>query len=840
MRQLTIDEITPFIDVDDEDNIMFGRNGEITCGFKIVLPPIFTRDLSYYNELHKLFTDLISVLPNYARIHKQDFFSFKDINFESSNDYLKQQRQKMFAGKEALCQDSYIYITLVPPQVHHASLLNASPFKRQDVGIHEAMIHKFKESILSFRSQLENSMKSHYHFKLTQLHSRDFLYSKGVLAKYLYLNQSYYSDILFNIQNKELRVGNNLVELISLSDLGDLPLTLTPTKYFKTYSTDETRLHMSMMSKLGPFLNFPHVLNTFLIKSDSEKEKKRLENKEIVLDNFSTVSRDNRYANEDINEFLEIQAKLNHEIIDCHFNVVTYAEDPEVLLKRRLDIINGFKTLNLNAKLELLNKASLFFANMAGNSACIFKEMRFKTTAPVATCFLYLDDISKNNDKKTNFQVTDRFLGTPQDIDISDVPQELGWIDNLNKFVLAGSGAGKSVLMNYYSKSNLESGAHVVIIDIGRSYEGLSDVFKGQFFEISSEHPLSFNPFVLNQFDWSNGKLSLIKEQTLLNIIKTLWKGANGNFTETETSTLEKMLSSYYNSNPQYPSFNNFYEHVTNPDRFKIKPQANFSLDDFKYVLDVYYKGGKEENLLNAKDQLNLLHYPLIIFELSGVKESKLFPIITFMIIDTIMTKLNCLPGIRKEVLLDEAWRALTNNRQMEIFFQELIKTIRKSNGEAIFVSQEIEDLISSPIIKNAIINNCSTKILLAQNQFRKRFGEIQSILGLTDHEKDLIFSINKNKADNSKDFFISYSNGPASVYTLKLSPVEYLICTSKQEEKEGIKKVARYLNCSYYEAIKFIVENLNDKIQAEINKAALKGEKMMYNKAVDIVLQNF
>lgn len=116
MRQLTIDEITPFIDVDDEDNIMFGRNGEITCGFKIVLPPIFTRDLSYYNELHKLFTDLISVLPNYARIHKQDFFSFKDINFESSNDYLKQQRQKMFAGKEALCRDSYIYITLVPPK----------------------------------------------------------------------------------------------------------------------------------------------------------------------------------------------------------------------------------------------------------------------------------------------------------------------------------------------------------------------------------------------------------------------------------------------------------------------------------------------------------------------------------------------------------------------------------------------------------------------------------------------------------------------------------------------------------------------------------------------------
>lgn len=838
MKQLTIEQISPFIDVDEEDMIMVGRNGELTSGFKIELPPIFTRDLVYFNDLHKIITDLISMLPNYCRLHKQDFFTFKEIEIPATT-YIEQQRQRMFASKQMMCQDSYLYITLVPPQVHHASLLGNSSFNKRESGISEASVRKFKESVMSFKSQLESSMKNVYHFKIRQLYSVNYLGNEGVLAKYLYLNQPYYSDILFNQRTNDLRVGNNFVEIISLSDLADLPLTITPVKYFKTYSTDETRLHISMMAKLGPFFDFPHVLNSFIIKSDTEKEKKRLENKEVILDNFSTVSRDNRYANEDVNDFLEEQAKYSHEILDCHFNVMTYSEDPDTLLKRRMEIINGFKALNLNAKLEVLNKANLFFANMPGNSACIFKEMRFKTLAPVAACFLYLDNICKNERGKTKFQVVDRFLGTPQDLDISDAPFELGWIDNLNKFVLAGSGAGKSVLMNYYSKSNLESGAHVIIIDIGKSYEGLCDVFQGQFFEISSENSLSFNPFVLNQFDWNNGKLSLIKEQTLLNIIKTLWKGTNGTFTETETSTLERMIDSYYSTNPEHPCFDTFYEHVTNPELFPIKSEVDFSISDFKYVLEIYYKGGKQEHLLNARDQLNLLEYQLIVFELSGVKDSKLFPIITFVIMDTIMTKLNCLPGVRKEVLLDEAWRALTNNTQMEIFFQELIKTIRKSNGEAIFVSQELEDLISSPIIKNAIINNCGTKILLSQNQFRKRFGEIQSILGLTDHEKALIFSINKNKTDNSKDFFICYSNGPASVYTLKLSLVEYLICTSRQEEKAGIKQVARYLNGSYYDAIKFIVENLNDNIQKEIKKATDKGMKINYSKAVEIVLQN-
>ena len=389
--------------------------------------------------------------------------------------------------------------------------------------------------------------------------------------------------------------------------------------------------------------------------------------------------------------------------------------------------------------------------------------------------------------------------------------------------------------MNYFTKSNLDAGANVVIIDMGYSYEGLCDVYNGKFIVITAENPLSFNPFLLNKYDLVQGKLTTIKTQTLLGILRILWKGITGIFSETENSTLERMLDSYYAASISNRNFNTFYEYVTNQDTFSVNPDINFNMNEFRYVLETYYKGGKDECLLNSNDPLSLLEYKLVVFEISGIKDTKLFPIMAFIIMDTIMAKLN-LPG-RKEILLDEAWKVLVNP-QMETFFQELIKTIRKLNGEPIFVTQEIEDLISSNIIKNSIINNCPTKILLSQSLLAKRFDALQQLLGLTDHEKALILSLNKNKTDNSRDFFVSYSNGPAAVYSLKLSYTEYLICTSRQEEKLGIKKVAKYLNSSYYEAIRYIVAELTDKIEDEIKQSEKKGKKLQFNQAVDIVLK--
>ena len=51
-----------------------------------------------------------------------------------------------------------------------------------------------------------------------------------------------------------------------------------------------------------------------------------------------------------------------------------------------------------------------------------------------------------------------------------------------------------------------------------------------------------------------------------------------------------------------------------------------------------------------------------------------------------------------------------------------LHKTVRKYFGEAIVVTQEVEDIISSPIVKESIINNADCKILLDQRKYRNKF----------------------------------------------------------------------------------------------------------------------
>ena len=65
-----------------------------------------------------------------------------------------------------------------------------------------------------------------------------------------------------------------------------------------------------------------------------------------------------------------------------------------------------------------------------------------------------------------------------------------------------------------------------------------------------------------------------------------------------------------------------------------------------------------------------------------------------------------------------------------------LLKTVRKYFGEAVVVTQEVDDIISSPVVKEAIINNSDCKILLDQRKYMNKFDHIQRLLGLTDKER--------------------------------------------------------------------------------------------------------
>ena len=269
-----------------------------------------------------------------------------------------------------------------------------------------------------------------------------------------------------------------------------------------------------------------------------------------------------------------------------------------------------------------------------------------------------------------------------------------------------------------------------------------------------------------------------------------LWKKDNETFGRSEYVALSNALQLYYERNTAFPCFNSFYDFLVNDfvevlktDKVKEK---DFDVTNFLYVLRPYYKGGEFDYLLNATENLDLLQQRFIVFELDNIKDHPiLFPVVTLIIMEVFISKMRKLKGIRKMILIEEAWKAIAKEGMAE-YIKYLFKTVRKFFGEAIVVTQEVEDIISSPVVKQAIINNSDCKILLDQSKYQNKFDQVQELLGLTEKEKALVLSVNKSNDPSKKykEVFISLGGTLSRVYRTEVSPEEYLAYTTEETEK--------------------------------------------------------
>ena len=217
-----------------------------------------------------------------------------------------------------------------------------------------------------------------------------------------------------------------------------------------------------------------------------------------------------------------------------------------------------------------------------------------------------------------------------------------------------------------------------------------------------------------------------------------LWKKDNETFNRSEYVALSNALQLYYekldSNSDLFPCFDSFYEFLKNDfvsilEGDKVK-EKDFDVNNFLYVLRPYYKGGEFDYLLNATENLDLLKERFIVFELDNIKDHPiLFPVVTIIIMEVFISKMRKLKGVRKMILIEEAWKAIAKEGMAE-YIKYLFKTVRKFFGEAIVVTQEVEDIISSPVVKQAIINNSDCKILLDQSKYQNKFEQIQELLG--------------------------------------------------------------------------------------------------------------
>jgi conjugation system TraG family ATPase len=620
----------------------------------------------------------------------------------------------------------------------------------------------------------------------------------GVIEKYCFLLDSNDHLLVKDISYSEgIQIGNQYAQLYTLSDAEDLPALCGSRINYDRYSTDKTKFSVGFASPLGQLLSCNHIYNQYIFLGDAQKTLQRLESKKLRLQSLSAYSRENAISRDATNEFLNEAISNQRLPVKAHFNVLVWTERKEQLKDLKNLVSSALAQMDAVPKHEVNGAPQIHWAGLPGNEADFPMNDTFDTFAEQACCFLNLETNYHSSLSPVGIRLGDRLSGKPVHVDISDEPMNKGLCTNRNKFILGPSGSGKSFFTNHMVRSYYEQGTHVVLVDVGHSYKGLCDFVDGYYFTYDEKNPIKFNPFYIGEGD----VLDTEKKESIKTLLLALWKKDNENFNRSEYVALSNALQLYYGKlegdSDLFPCFDTFYEflqkdfvEVLKTDKVKDK---DFDVSNFLYVLRPYYKGGEFDYLLNATENLDLLQQRFIVFELDNIKDHPiLIPVVTIIIMEVFISKMRKLKGIRKMILIEEAWKAIAKEGMAE-YIKYLFKTVRKFFGEAIVVTQEVEDIISSPVVKQAIINNSDCKILLDQSKYQNRFDQIQELLGLTEKEKALILSVNKanDPTKKYKEAFISLGGMLSRVYRTEVSLEEYLTYTTEESEKVRVQEYA-------------------------------------------------
>lgn len=816
LKASTLESKFPLLAV--EHDCIISKDADVTVAFRVELPELFTVTGEEYEALHSAWHKAIKVLPDYSIVYKQDWFIKESYVPELTNEagaeassldyalqggrrqsqiqkddlsFLSRSFERHFNERPYLNHTCYLFLTKTTKersrQQSNFSTLCRGFIVPKEIQDKEA-VTKFLEAV----GQFERIMNDSSFVTLTRLTSEEITGTDrkaGIVEKYFSLSQidtTTLKDIQLNPE--EMRIGDNRICLHTLSDVEDLPGRVGTDSRYEKLSTDRSDCRLSFAAPVGVLLSCNHVYNQYIFIDDHTENLKRFEKQARNMHSLSRYSRANQINKEWIEEYLNEAHSQGLTSVRCHVNVMAWSDDTEELKHIKNDVGSQLALMECKPRHNTVDTPTLFWAGIPGNQGDFPAEESFYTFIEQALCFFTQETNYKSSPSPFGIKMVDRLTGKPLHVDISDLPMKKGIITNRNKFILGPSGSGKSFFTNHMVRQYYEQGSHVLLVDTGNSYLGLCEMINrkthgadGVYFTYTEQNPIAFNPFYTD-----DGLFDIEKRESIKTLILTLWKRDDEPPTRAEEVALSNAVSMYIEklkSNAKLlPSFNTFYEFVRTDYREMLKEknvrEKDFDIDNFLNVLEPYYRGGEYDYLLNSDKQLDLLSKRFIVFELDNIKDHKiLFPIVTIIIMEVFINKMRRLKGIRKLILIEEAWKAIAKEGMAE-YIKYLFKTVRKFFGEAIVVTQEVEDIISSPIVKESIINNSDCKILLDQRKYMNKFDSIQALLGLTEKEKAQVLSINMANYPGRKykEVWIGLGGTQSAVYATEVSLEEYYV----------------------------------------------------------------
>lgn len=824
MKAATIESKFPLLAV--ENGCIISKDADITIGFRVDLPELYTVTNAEYEAIHSAWNKAIKVLPDYSVIHKQDWFvkeNYRPATDQEDMSFLSRSFERHFNERPYLNHTAFLFLTKTTKermrmQSNFSSLCRGNIIPKE---VNKDTAQKFLEAV----GQFERIVNDSGFVKLTRLSSDEITGTPdapGLVEKYFALSL----DDTTCLEDMELgadglRIGAKHICLHTVSDVEDLPGTVATDMRYERLSTDRSDCRLSFAAPVGLLLSCDHVYNQYIFLDDSAENLRRFEKSARNMQSLSRYSRGNQINKEWIDKYLNEAHSFGLTSVRAHFNVMAWSDDAEELKHIRNDVGSQLALMECKPRHNTVDAATLYWAAMPGNAGDFPSEESFYTFIEPALCFFTQETNYKSSPSPFGIKMADRVSGKPIHVDISDLPMKRGITTNRNKFVLGPSGSGKSFFMNHLVRQYWEQGTHVVLVDTGNSYQGLCEMVrrktKGQdgiYYTYTEESPISFNPFYTDDYVFDVEKKDSIKT-----LLLTLWKSDDDRVSKTESGELGSAVSAYIEriraDRSIVPCFNTFYEYMRDDYRRELEQREikvslqDFNIDNMLTTLRQYYRGGRFDFLLNSAENIDLLNKSFIVFEIDSIKENKeLFPVVTIIIMEAFINKMRRLKGVRKQLIVEEAWKALSSANMAE-YLKYMYKTVRKYFGEAIVVTQEVDDIIASPIVKESIINNSDCKILLDQRKYMNKFDSIQALLGLTEKEKGQILSINmaNNPSRKYKEVWFGLGGVQSAVYATEVSMEEYMTYTTEESEKMEVFKKAEELDGNYELAIKQVAE---------------------------------
>ena len=767
--------------------VLYTKTGEYSSVLKMENPvQKYSANIDAYYEFTQLFTSIAQTLGEGYAIHKQDVFSRRHFCDESgeSHEYLSDSYFRYFKGREYTDAETYLVIT---QECKKGRLFSYDSRKWRDF---QVKTHKVLDQLR------DAGVKARFLSKEEANNYVDRYFAMNFTDRIVSMTG-------FKVDDETISMGDRKCKFYSLVDVDsiNLPSLIRP---FTNIEVNNATMPVDLLNAVDSIPGAQAVIYNQIIFVPGQKHELAILDKKKNR-HSSVPSPANQMAVEDIKNVQEVIARESKQLVYSHFNLAVITDRDTDFQKCTNHIENAFGRLGIHISKRAYNQLELFVNSFPGNCYGMNPDYdRFLTLSDAAACLMYKEKIQHSEETPLKIYYTDR-QGVPVAIDLTGKEGKEKITDNSNFFCLGPSGSGKSFHMNSVVRQMWEQNTDIVLVDTGNSYEGLCEYVGGKYISYTDEHPITMNPFRIKREEYNIEKIGFLK-----NLIMLIWKGTQGTVTKTEDKLIEQAITEYFaahfDGKIDNLCFNTFYEFSVKrlPEICNENSLAGIDLSAYNYLMKEFYKGGNHDVTLNEDLDTSLFDETFIVFEIDSIKDDALlFPLVTLIIMDLFIQKMRIKKN-RKILVIEEAWKAIASPMMAE-YIKYLYKTARKFWASVGVVTQEIQDIVGSPIVKEAIINNSDVVMLLDQSKFRERFDEIQAILGLTEVDCKKIFTINRLENKEGRSFFreVFIRRGQVgAVYGVEEPHECYMTYTTERAEKDALKLYKAELRCNHQQAI--------------------------------------